>query len=62
MMSNGPFQVELAAHPLLRPAAFTAQFKEPLGRTETPAWVMDLLRLDADVPFERDEDLFGKAV
>jgi DNA/RNA-binding domain of Phe-tRNA-synthetase-like protein len=56
-MSNRNFHIEVEPHPLLRPAAFTTDFKEPLGETETPVWVMDLLQLDAAVPFERDEDL-----
>jgi DNA/RNA-binding domain of Phe-tRNA-synthetase-like protein len=54
-MTERELHIEVEDHPLLRPAAFTTEFPKPLGETETPPWVMDLLRLDADVPLQRDE-------
>jgi DNA/RNA-binding domain of Phe-tRNA-synthetase-like protein len=54
-MNNQQFHIEVTSHPLLRPAAFTTTFPTPLGETETPAWVMDLLDLEAEAPLERDE-------
>jgi DNA/RNA-binding domain of Phe-tRNA-synthetase-like protein len=56
-MSDVDFPIEVASHPLLRPAAFTTSFPEPLGEMETPASVMGLLKLDAEVPLQRDEAL-----
>jgi DNA/RNA-binding domain of Phe-tRNA-synthetase-like protein len=56
-MSNADFHIEVASHPLLRPAAFITVFPEPLGEMDTPTSVMDLLKLEADVPFQRDEAL-----
>jgi len=54
-MSDQEFHIEVEQHPLLRPAAFTTTFPRPLGDLETPTWVMDLLRLEAEAPLERDE-------
>ncbi len=54
-MSDESFCIEVEQHPLLRPAAFTTRLPKPLGEMETPALVMDLLRLDAEVPLQRDE-------
>lgn len=54
-MSDQDFRIEVEPHPLLRPAAFTTSFPRPLGEIETPTWVMDLLKLDAAAPLQRDE-------
>jgi len=54
-MSDQEFHIEVEQHPLLRPAAFTTTFPRPLGDLETPTWVMDLLRLEAEAPLQRDE-------
>jgi DNA/RNA-binding domain of Phe-tRNA-synthetase-like protein len=43
-------------HPLLHVAAFTSRFPQPLGELESPAWLVELLALDAAVPFERSEE------
>jgi len=56
-MNDQDLQIEVAPHPLLRPAAFTTSFAQPLGNIDTPTWVMDLLKLDADTPLTRDETL-----
>ena len=45
------------AHPTLRLAAFTTRFPAPLGELATPTAVRDALRLDADVPLARDEQV-----
>jgi DNA/RNA-binding domain of Phe-tRNA-synthetase-like protein len=42
-------------HPLLKVAAFTTQFPEPLARIVTPAAALDALRLDGPAPLQRDE-------
>jgi DNA/RNA-binding domain of Phe-tRNA-synthetase-like protein len=44
-------------HPLLRVATFTASFPAPLGELQTPAAVLDLLRVDAPAPLARDEEV-----
>jgi DNA/RNA-binding domain of Phe-tRNA-synthetase-like protein len=54
-MTEQEFHIGVETHPLLRPAAFMTVFPKPLGEIETPPWVMDLLRLDAEAPLERDE-------
>jgi DNA/RNA-binding domain of Phe-tRNA-synthetase-like protein len=56
-MSNQDFRIAVEFHPLLRPAAFTSTFPRPLGEIETPAWVMEFLKLDAEAPLQRDESL-----
>jgi DNA/RNA-binding domain of Phe-tRNA-synthetase-like protein len=47
--------LQIEPHPLLKVAAFTTTFLEPLGRTPTPPAVLDALRLDGPAPFQRDE-------
>lgn len=49
--------IRVAAHPLLRPAAFTTRFPKALGEIPSPGWVMDLLALDAEAPVQRTEDV-----
>jgi DNA/RNA-binding domain of Phe-tRNA-synthetase-like protein len=44
-------------HPTLRLAAFATRFPAPLGELATPPGVRDALRLDADVPLARDEQV-----
>ena len=56
-MSNSVFGIEVEPHPLLRPAAFTTIFPSPLGEVVTPDWVADLLKLEAETPLQRDEDV-----
>lgn len=56
-MTEPALRVDVEAHPLLRPAAFTTAFPGPLGELATPAWVLDLLDLDAEAPVQRDEAL-----
>ena len=56
-MTDDNIKILVEAHPLLRPAAFTTAFPHPLGGIQTPGWVMELLDLEADVPFERDDIL-----
>lgn len=54
-MSDQEYQIEVESHPILRPAAFATVFPAPLGTLNSPAWVMDLLSLDAEAPVQRDE-------
>ena len=52
-MSTPSLHVE--PHPLLKVAAFTTSFPEPLGATPTPTIAREALRLDAPAPVQRDE-------
>jgi len=54
--SDEPLRVTVAPHPLLRPVAFLSRFSRPLGQESTPPTVLDLLRLEADAPIQRDEE------
>jgi DNA/RNA-binding domain of Phe-tRNA-synthetase-like protein len=56
-MSESAPSVQVEDHPLLRPAAFTTLFPEPLGRMVSPPWLLSALDLDAEVPIQRNEDL-----
>jgi DNA/RNA-binding domain of Phe-tRNA-synthetase-like protein len=47
--------IEAESHPRLRFAAFETEFREPLGETHSPPWLLELLKLDAGSPFERDD-------
>jgi DNA/RNA-binding domain of Phe-tRNA-synthetase-like protein len=42
-------------HPYLLVSAFTSRFEQPLGASDSPDWLRDLLRLDAGAPIERLE-------
>ncbi len=42
-------------HPLLHVTAFQTTFAAAGGLPDSPAWLIDLLRLDAAAPLERDE-------
>jgi DNA/RNA-binding domain of Phe-tRNA-synthetase-like protein len=55
--TGASFQIEVEAHPLLRPTAFTTQFPRPLGEMPSPSWLIDTLALEADVPIHRDGEL-----
>ena len=54
-MNSQEFQIEIESHPILRPAAFTTVFPTPMGKMDSPGWVMDLLTLEAEAPLSRDE-------
>jgi DNA/RNA-binding domain of Phe-tRNA-synthetase-like protein len=45
------------AHPLLAARAFTTELDTPLGETPSPAWLLELLALDAAAPVERSEEV-----
>jgi DNA/RNA-binding domain of Phe-tRNA-synthetase-like protein len=51
--------VQVAAHPLLRVAAFTTTFSAPLGETGSTPAALEALRLDAPAPLQRDEPVRG---
>jgi DNA/RNA-binding domain of Phe-tRNA-synthetase-like protein len=44
-------------HPILRTASFATEFPTPLGEMPSPAWLLDLLKLDAAAPLARAEDV-----
>lgn len=52
-------RVKLAVepHPLLEVGAFATILPEPIGPAPSPPWLLDLLRLDAVVPFRRSEEI-----
>ncbi len=55
-MSNATSVViSVREHPLLRIAPFITRFPAPLEELETPPEVLELLRLDADTPLQREE-------
>ena len=54
-MTNSNFSIDVAPHPILRPRAFTTVFPGPLGDLSIPGWLLGLLDLEADTPFQRDE-------
>jgi DNA/RNA-binding domain of Phe-tRNA-synthetase-like protein len=56
-MPTDDLTIEVAAHPLLRPVAFTTRLPKPLGEISSPEWVMDLLALEAEAPVRRTEGL-----
>jgi DNA/RNA-binding domain of Phe-tRNA-synthetase-like protein len=47
--------IQVDDHPLLRVAAFTTSFLAPIGTLQTPATVLEALRLDAPAPLRPDE-------
>ena len=49
--------IELAEHPLLDAACIEAQFAQPLGDLASPAELTRLLAVDAETPFEFDEEV-----
>ena len=44
-------------HPLLRTIAFVTELKRPLADITSPPWLTDLLRIDAETPVSRSEEL-----
>jgi DNA/RNA-binding domain of Phe-tRNA-synthetase-like protein len=50
-------RVDVALHPLLELSAFVTTFPRPLGEIPSPPWLVDLLRLGADAPLARSEEL-----
>src|SRR5690606_155420 len=50
-------EIPVAPYPGLAVGAFTTAFPAPLGATPSPPWLTDLLRLDADAPLTRDEEV-----
>ncbi len=60
-MNDKTLSVNVDAHPLLRPAAFTTEFPTPLGTIDVPDWVSNLLSLEAEAPMQRDEAVRIKA-
>ncbi len=49
--------LSIAPHPLLDAGCFTTTFARPLGEAPSPPWLLDLLRLEAEAPFARDESV-----
>ncbi len=48
--------IALPEHPLLAARTLVTTFDRPLGVLPSPAWLLDLLRLEAPSPFERTEE------
>jgi DNA/RNA-binding domain of Phe-tRNA-synthetase-like protein len=48
--------VALDPHPTLHAALFETAFPAPLGDLESPAWLLDLLRLDSGAPLSPDDE------
>ena len=46
-------------HPLLHAVEFSTSFPAALADLPSPAWLTDLLRLDAGAPLQRNEELRG---
>lgn len=49
--------ISVDPHPSLWLSAFTTEFPNPLGTLKSPAWLTDLLQLDADAPLHRSEEI-----
>jgi DNA/RNA-binding domain of Phe-tRNA-synthetase-like protein len=49
--------LQVEPHPLLLPGAFVTSFPEPLGELESPLWLTDLLRLEAEAPVARSDEI-----
>lgn len=56
-MTSDELSIQMAHHPILRPAAFSTRFSVPLGELPPPHWLTDLLALGAEAPLQRTEDL-----
>lgn len=50
-------QVLIDDHPSLHAAAFVTTFPAPLGELATPPAILDLLRMDAPAPLQREESV-----
>ncbi|MGQ0816232.1 MAG: phenylalanine--tRNA ligase beta subunit-related protein [Gemmatimonadota bacterium] len=50
-------ELEVDAHPALRARAFVTKLLAPLGELVSPDWLTALLKLDADAPVRRSEEL-----
>jgi len=48
--------VAVDRHPSLHLALFETVFPSPIGDLESPAWLLDSLRLDADAPLSPDDE------
>ncbi len=51
--------VQIEPHPSLRAGLLTTEFPDHLSNLPSPAWLIDLLRIDADAPVQRSEELRG---
>ena len=49
--------VILPDHPTLEAGLLVCEFASPLGGSNVPGWMTDLLRADADAPFTSDDDV-----
>jgi DNA/RNA-binding domain of Phe-tRNA-synthetase-like protein len=48
-------QIAVDEHPLLLPSWFISTFERPLGSIPSPAWLRELLAIEAPAPVERTE-------
>ena len=49
--------ITISPYPDLKAAVFETEFPKPLSEMPSPAWLVDLLRLDAAAPVSRSEEL-----
>jgi DNA/RNA-binding domain of Phe-tRNA-synthetase-like protein len=56
-MNNRSLEIEVASHPILRPAAFATRFPRSLREMPVPEWLTGLLSLETAAPLSRDEGL-----
>ena len=54
-------QVQIDEHPLLELGLVRARLPRPLGELPSPAWLVELLRPDAEAPFEHGDDVRAEA-
>jgi hypothetical protein len=50
-------ELSVDPHPSLKVAAFATELPAALGASGSPAWLIDLLRIDAKAPVQRSEAL-----
>jgi DNA/RNA-binding domain of Phe-tRNA-synthetase-like protein len=50
-------ELRIEDHPSLRARAFVTELNCPLGEIASPEWLTDLLRIDAEAPVKRSEEL-----
>ena len=50
-------ELTIEEHPSLLTRVFVTELKTPLGEIASPAWLTDLLRIDAPAPVQRSEEL-----
>ena len=60
-MAPTPPEIAVDEHPLLHLAAFAAEADAALGESPSPAWLVDMLGLDAPAPLDPPDDTVRNA-